>query len=73
MPTLAGIEHTSVQFFPHGPRFFHLSTEKVRGQSVKNGYQSGYSRADIINNNIKKKIQEVFRKRKLLDCIRKII
>ena len=45
MPTLAGNEHLCVQFFLHRPRLFHLSTEKVRVQSVTNGHQSGYSRA----------------------------
>ena len=29
MSTLAGNKHPSVHFFPHGPRIFHLSTEKV--------------------------------------------
>ena len=55
MPTLAGNEHLSVHFFPHGPRLFHLSTEKVGVQSVRNGHQSGYSRADTINNNTNKR------------------
>ena len=36
MPTLAGIEHISVDFLLHGLRFFHLSTQKVRVQSVRN-------------------------------------
>ena len=30
VPTLAGKKHPSVQFFLHGPRLFHLSTEKGR-------------------------------------------
>ena len=55
MPTLAGIKHPSVNFFPHGPRLFHFSTEKTTLQSVGNGHQSGYYRADIINNNINKR------------------
>ena len=55
MPTLAGNKHLSVHFILHGPRLFHLSMEKVRFQSVRNGYQSDYSRADILNNNIKKR------------------
>ena len=54
MPTLEGKKHFSVHFFLHGPRFFHLSTEKVRVRSVGNGYQSGKSRADTTNNNTKK-------------------
>ena len=49
MPTLAGNKHPSVHFFPHGPRPIHLSTEKSAVQSVGNGHQSGYSRADTIN------------------------
>ena len=28
MPTFAGHKHLSVYFFFHGPRLFHLSTEK---------------------------------------------
>ena len=55
MPTLAGNKHLPVHFFPHGPRLFHLSTEKVRVQSVRNGHQSGFSQADTINNNINKR------------------
>ena len=54
MPTLTGNKHLSVHFFLHGPRLLHLSTKKLRVQSVRNGYQSGYSRADTINNNINK-------------------
>ena len=54
MPTLAGNKHPSVHFFPHGPRLFHLSTEKGTVRSVGNGHQSGYSRADTINKNINK-------------------
>ena len=55
MPNLAGNKHLSVHFFLHGPRVFHLSTEKVQVQSVANGHQSDYSRADTINNNINKR------------------
>ena len=55
MPTLAGNKHVSVHFFPHGPRLFHLSTEESPVQSVGNGHQSGYSRADIKNENINKR------------------
>ena len=51
MPTLAGNKHISIHFFPHGPRHFHLSTEKSTVRSVGNGHQSGYSRADTINKN----------------------
>ena len=52
MPTLAGNKLLSIHFFPHGSRPFHLSTEKSAVRSVGNGHQSGYSRADRINNNI---------------------
>ena len=55
MPTLAGNKHLSLHSFLHGPRLFHLSTEKKRVQSIKNGYQSGYYRANTINNNINKR------------------
>ena len=52
MPTLAGNKHSSIHFFTHGPRSFHLSTEKVQVRSLGNGHQSGYSRADAINSDI---------------------
>ena len=55
MLTLAGNKHPSVPFFPHGPRPFRLSTGKSTVRSVGNGHQSGYSRADIINENINKR------------------
>ena len=55
MTTLTGNKHPSCHFFLHGPRLFPLSTEKVRVRSVGNGNQSGYSRADTINNNINKR------------------
>ena len=55
MPTLAGNKHLSVHCFVHGPRRFHLSTGKVRVQSVRNGHQSGYCRANTIYNNINKR------------------
>ena len=55
MSTLAGNKHLSVHFFFHGPCLFHLSTEKVRVQFVRNGHQSVYSRADTINKNINKR------------------
>ena len=59
MPTLAGNKHPSVHFFPHGPRLFHLLTEKGTVRSVGNGHQSGYSRADTINKNINKRSKGV--------------
>ena len=55
MLTLAENKHFFVHLFFHGPRLFHLSTEKVRVQFVRNGHQSGYSSADTINNNINKR------------------
>ena len=55
MPTLARSKHLSIHFFLHGPRFFHLLTEKIRVQSVRNGHQSGYTRADTLNTNINKR------------------
>ena len=54
-PISAGNIHLSVHFFLHEPRLFNLSTEKVRIQSVRNGYQSGFSRADTINNSLNKR------------------
>ena len=54
MPTLAGNKQLSLHFFRYRPRLFHLSTENIRVWSVGNGYQSAYSRADTINNNINK-------------------
>ena len=59
MPTLAGNKQLSVHFFSHGLRLFHLSTEKVRVQSVRNGHQSGYSCADTTNNNINKRSKKL--------------
>ena len=55
MPTFAENKHPSLLFFIYGPLLFHLSTEKVRVGSVGKGHQSGYSRADTINNNINKR------------------
>ena len=55
MPTLAENKHPSVHFFLRGPGLLHLSTKKVRVQSVGNGHQSGSSRADTINNDINKR------------------
>ena len=54
VPTLAGNKHSFVHFFLQGPRLFHLSTGKVRIQSVRNAHQSGFSCTDAINNNINK-------------------
>ena len=59
MPTLAGNKHPSIHFLPHGPRPFHLSTEKSTVRSVGNGHQSGYSLADAINKNTNKKIKVI--------------
>ena len=49
MPILAGKKQLAIHFFPHRLRLFHLSTEKVRAQSVRNGHQSAYFRADTMN------------------------
>ena len=67
MPTLAGNKHPSVHFFLHGPRLFHLSTEKVRVRSVGKGHQSGYSRADTTNRNINKRWKRFPYKEKILE------
>ena len=58
MPPLAGFKHLSVHFFLHGPRLFHFLTKNVRAQSVRNGHQSAYFRADTLNNNIKQKTKK---------------
>ena len=55
MPTLVGNKHPCVHFFPHGPRFSHLSTEKCTVRSIGKGHQSGYSRADTINKNMNRR------------------
>ena len=51
MPTLTGIKHLSIHLFPHRPHLFHLSTENVRAQSVRDGHQSAYSRSETKNTN----------------------
>ena len=62
-PTPVGNKDSSIQFFLHGPRLFHLSTEKVPVQSVRNGHPSGYSRTDTINKNRNKRSKKFsFRK-----------
>ena len=55
MPTQAGNKHPSLHFFLHGPRLFHLSTEKVRVRSIGNGHQISYTRADTINIDLNKR------------------
>ena len=52
----------SVHLFLHGPRLFHLSTEKVRVQSVRIGHQSDYSRAVTLNNYRNKNLRSVPKK-----------
>ena len=59
MPILAVNKHFSDPFFLHGQRLFQLSTEKVRVRSVRNGHQSGCSRADTKNNNINKRSEKL--------------
>ena len=55
LPILAQNKQLHIHLFLHGPSLFHLSTENVRVQSVRNGHQSGFPRADMINDNINKK------------------
>ena len=69
---MAGNKHISVHFFPHGPRLFHLSTEKVRVRSVGNGHQSGYSRADTINKNINERSKIFPYRKKIIKTTEKI-
>ena len=64
MPTLAGNKHLSVHFFLPGMRLFHLLTEKVRVQSVRNGPQNGFSRADTILKNINNTLNKFSIRRK---------
>ena len=71
MPTFAGNKHTSVHFFPHGQRPFHLSTEKVRVRSVANGHQSGYSRTDTKTIYINKRFKNFFHENKLINTLEK--
>ena len=54
-PTLARNKHLSVHFFLYGPCLLRLSTKKLPVQFVRTGHQSGYSRAETINNNINKR------------------
>ena len=42
------INNLSNHRFPHGTRPLHLATENGRTQSVRDGYQSVASRADIL-------------------------
>ena len=72
MPTLAGNKHLSIHFFLHGPRLFHLSTEKVRVRSVGSGHPSGYSRADTINKGIIKDQRYFHTGTKILKCTEKL-
>ena len=58
MPTLVGKKQLTVHFSPLGLRLFHLSTETVRVQSVRNGYQTGYSRPKTIDKNINKRCKK---------------
>ena len=65
LPTLAKNKHLSVHFFLQGPRLFCLSIEKVQVQSVRSGHQSGYFRADTINNNINRRSKKFSMRRNL--------
>ena len=55
MPILARNKYLSVHLFLYGSRLLHLSTEKVRVRSVRNGHQSVYSPANTLNKNINKR------------------
>ena len=57
MMSLAGNKHLFVYFFCYTPRLFHLSIENVRVTSPRNGYQSGYSRADTVNDNMNNRLK----------------
>ena len=72
MPTLAGNKHLSVHFFPHGPRPFHLSTERRTVRPVGNGHQSGYSRADTINTSINKDQSQFHTRNKYNNTVGKV-
>ena len=54
-----GRKQTPLRPFFIGQRLCHISMEKVWVQSIKNGHQSGYSRADLLNIH-KNKDQTVF-------------
>ena len=73
MPTLAGNKHPFIHFFLHGPRLFHISTDKVRVRSIGNGHQSGYSRADTLNTNINKRSKIFPYREKILEYTEKMI
>ena len=47
MPTLAGNKQLFHQSLPPWDALFHLSTENGQRQSVRDGHQSVYSRADV--------------------------
>ena len=49
MPTRVGNKQLSINFLLHMSPFFQLATVKVRAQSLKNGHQSAYSRAETKN------------------------
>ena len=65
MPTLAGNKQLSVHFFPHGPRFSHLSTRKSTGL-IRQKWTSTWLFPCRHDKNYKQKIKKVFHKRKLL-------
>ena len=52
-PTLVGNNHLFIHFYPPTPRLCPPPTAKVRAQSVRNGHQSAYSRADTKINSTK--------------------
>ena len=48
MPSQAGNKHLSIRFSPLRLYFFHVLTEKVRAQGVRNGPKSAYFRTGTI-------------------------
>ena len=63
MPTLAGNKHLAVQFFLHGARLFHFSTEKLRVQSFKKMYIKVVIPAPTKKKFHKQNIKQVFNKK----------
>ena len=68
MPTLREL-NTSPFISPFIDRVFSIFRQKkVRVQPVRNGHQSGYSRADTINNNINKRSNRFSIRKYLKKC-----
>ena len=47
IPTLEGIKHVFIHYFPHSKHPFHLSTENGREKFVRKGHQNACSSAGI--------------------------